>query len=453
MGSRVWLKTFPSAEPRIEDVVRNVLCQRFEVSGDTDAHYGVAVLTRIGPDSVAELTELTRRSQALVLLAPGTHAPLEAKWELLAAGASDVMECPCAAEAELGSSILARLHRWSQIDAIADDRRVRRSLVGESRAWRKLVRQVIEVAQFSHSNVLLLGQTGTGKEHIAGLVHELDVRQGKADFVIVDCTTLSPELSGSELFGHERGAFTGAIGARDGAFALANKGTLFLDEIGELPLQLQAQLLRVIQEHSFKRVGSNMWQRSEFRLICATNRDLPKSVAAGAFRADLYYRIADAVLETPPLAERRVDIIPLANHFLACAASGRPTPELDETVREFLIARDYPGNVRDLRRIVLSLYARHAGPGPITIGAVPASERPSPSSDCDPWSEPGFLLAIQRAISRGVGLKEIGRAATGAAIRVVLDQEDHNIQRAARRLKVTDRALQLRRAGANGQQP
>ncbi len=453
MGSRVWLKTFPSAEPRIEDVVRNVLCQRFEVSGDTDAHYGVAVLTRIGPDSVAELTELTRRSQALVLLAPGTHAPLEAKWELLAAGASDVMECPCAAEAELGSSILARLHRWSQIDAIADDKRVRRSLVGESRAWRKLVRQVIEVAQFSHSNVLLLGQTGTGKEHIAGLVHELDVRQGKADFVIVDCTTLSPELSGSELFGHERGAFTGAIGARDGAFALANKGTLFLDEIGELPLQLQAQLLRVIQEHSFKRVGSNMWQRAEFRLICATNRDLPKSVAAGAFRADLYYRIADAVLETPPLAERRVDIIPLANHFLACAASGRPTPELDETVREFLIARDYPGNVRDLRRIVLSLYARHAGPGPITIGAVPASERPSPSSDCDPWSEPGFLLAIQRAISRGVGLKEIGRAATGAAIRVVLDQEDHNIQRAARRLKVTDRALQLRRAGANGQQP
>ena len=227
MGSRVWLKTFPSAEPRFEDVVRTLLCQRFEVSGDTDAHYGVAVLTRIGPDAMAELTELTRRSQALVLLAPGTHAPLEAKWELLAAGASDVMECPCAAEAELGSSILARLHRWSQIDAIADDKSVRRGLVGESRAWRKLVRQVIEVAQFSHSNVLVLGQTGTGKEHIAGLVHELDVRQGKADFVIVDCTTLSPELSGSELFGHERGAFTGAIGARDGAFALAKRGLCF----------------------------------------------------------------------------------------------------------------------------------------------------------------------------------------------------------------------------------
>ncbi|MFL9828942.1 hypothetical protein ABTU92_29480, partial [Rhodoplanes sp. SY1] len=149
-------------------------------------------------------------------------------------------------------------------------------------------------------------------------------------------------------------------------------------------------------------------------------------------------------------AERRDDIVPLARHFLAEAAGRRPVPELDPAVVEFLLGRDYPGNVRDLRRIVAGLHARWCGEGPITIGAVPLAERPASFVETDPLSDPGFLQAIGRAVSRGVGLKEISRVAAGVAIRLALDHEGNNLKRAAQKLGVTDRALQLRRAGANG---
>jgi transcriptional regulator with GAF, ATPase, and Fis domain len=137
--------------------------------------------------------------------------------------------------------------------------------------------------------VLITGESGTGKELIARLIHALDSRVDKGDFVILDCTTVVPTLSGSEFFGHEKGAFTGAIAQRDGAFAMADGGTLFLDEIGELPLVLQAELLRVIEEGMYKRVGSNTWRKTSFRLLCATNRDLLQEESRGNFRKDLYY--------------------------------------------------------------------------------------------------------------------------------------------------------------------
>ena len=179
------------------------------------------------------------------------------------------------------------------------------------------MRELVEVGAFTNASVLIEGESGTGKELLAQLVHDLDLRRQKGDFVILDCAAITPELSGSEFFGHERGAFTGAVNARDGAFALANGGTLFLDEVGELPLTLQAQLLRVVQEHQFKRVGSNTWQRTEFRLVCATNRDLLAGVAEGRFRGDLYHRIAGWVCHVPPLRDRPEDILPLTTHFLS----------------------------------------------------------------------------------------------------------------------------------------
>src|SRR5678816_1272096 len=139
---------------------------------------------------------------------------------------------------------------------------------------------------------LIAGESGTGKELVARLIHALDRREPKGPFVVLDCTTVSPELAGSEFFGHERGAFTTAVTAREGAFAMADGGTLFLDEVGELPLTLQAELLRVIQERVYKRVGSNIWKQVNFRLICATNRNLLEEEARGAFRRDFYYRLA-----------------------------------------------------------------------------------------------------------------------------------------------------------------
>jgi transcriptional regulator with GAF, ATPase, and Fis domain len=262
-----------------------------------------------------------------------------------------------------------------------------------------------------------------------------------------------PELSGSEFFGHEKGAFTGAVAARDGAFALANNGTFFLDEVGELPLTLQAELLRVVQEGAYKRIGSNTWQKTSFRLICATNRDLRKEEAEGRFRRDFYFRIAGRTCRLPPLRERREDVIPLAEHFWRQLRPDDDPLELDPGVRELLLTLEYPGNVRDLRRIVSDFAARHVGGGPVTLGSVAFEYRPTLPGAARDWRTTEFEDAIRGALNRGVGLKDIGRASEDVAVRLALADERNNLQRAAERLQVTDRALQLRRASerrANG---
>jgi transcriptional regulator with GAF, ATPase, and Fis domain len=224
-------------------------------------------------------------------------------WNMLQAGASDVfawdqLDHPAAV-------VASRLERWNQVDDLVDSSVVRESIVGQSCAWISVLRRVVELARFSNGSVLIVGESGTGKELVARLIHSLDPRPGKRDLVITDCTTIVPELSGSEFFGHERGAFTSAITAREGAFALADGGTLFLDEVGELPLGLQAELLRVVQERTYKRVGSNAWKTTSFRLVCATNRDLTEEQAQGRFRRDFYYRIAAWTCHLPPLRKRR----------------------------------------------------------------------------------------------------------------------------------------------------
>jgi len=253
-------------------------------------------------------------------------------------------------------------------------------------------------------------------------------------------------LAGSEFFGHERGAFTGAAVARDGAFALADRGTLFLDEVGDLPLALQAQLLRVCQERTYKRVGSSIYQSTAFRLVCATHHELLGSVSQQRFRADLYYRIAAIVCRMPPLRERREDILPLARHFLERLRPDEDAPEIDAAIAEHLVDRDYPGNVRDLRQLVTRIHHRHVGAGPITPGDLPPEERPSQNLVREDWRGEGFNDAIRHALRRGVGLKDISRGATETAIGIALREEGDNLQRAARRLGVTDRALQMRRA-------
>ena len=308
------------------------------------------------------------------------------------------------------------------------------------------MRQIVEVARFTDASVLILGESGTGKELIARLIHTLDPRAKKRDLVVLDCTTIVPELSGSEFFGHERGAFTGAVTPRDGAFVLADGGTLFLDEVGELPLGLQAQLLRVVQEHTYKRVGDNTWQRTDFRLVCATNRDLLQEVQQGRFHCDLYYRLANWICKLPSLRERPEDILPLAQHFLTELRPDKKPPELDEPVRDYLVRRDFPGNVRDLKQLVSRISYRHVGEGPITVGDIPEDERPAEEFAQRDWRDGFFEQAIRRALTMGGGLKEISQAASDTAIRITVSDEEGNLQRAARRLGVTDRALQMRRA-------
>jgi transcriptional regulator with GAF, ATPase, and Fis domain len=377
----------------------------------------------------------------LLTAAVGVKAPSAADmWALLDAGAADVLVWP---EARAnGEQVGARLRRRHQLRRLVESSVVRDTLVGVSPAWRALVASVVEVAAFTSSNVLVTGETGTGKDQVAQLIHQLG---GQGELTVLDCTTLSPELAGSELFGHERGAFTGAANARDGAFALADGGVLFLDEVGELPLPLQAQLLRALQEGKYKRVGSNSWQSTHFRLVCATNRQLEDDVANGRFRADLFHRIAAWRCTTPPLRERPEDILPLAQHFLAqLAADGTPC-ELDAAVRQYLLTRQYPGNARELRQTVARLWHRHCGPGPLTIGDLPPEERPCLGAACASWPDRHFESAIRHALDLGVGLARISQMAGDLAIQLVLEQEGDNNQRAAARLGVTDRALQIRR--------
>lgn len=365
-------------------------------------------------------------------------------WRLLKAGVSDVI--PWTNPEEIASEIKARFSRWLTIDQLLESPIVMNYVIGNSQAWRTKLREIVEIAKFTCSPALILGETGTGKELVAHLIHDLDSRPDKRDFVILDCSTVIPELSGSEFFGHERGAFTGAASERDGAFALAHGGTLFLDEIGELPLTLQAQLLRVIQEHTYKRVGGNSWRRTEFRLVAATNRNLEELVKLGKFRADLYYRIASFICKLPPLRDRIEDVIPLAEHFIHKNQQNNEPIQFDNAVREYLLKREYPGNVRELSQVISRLLHYYAGGGCITIGNVPPEDRPIADQESGSWFDEKFKQIIRQAVLLGAGLKEIGRTAEDCAIRIATEEENGNLQRAARRLGVTDRTLQMRSA-------
>jgi transcriptional regulator with GAF, ATPase, and Fis domain len=262
------------------------------LEADALAGDGIVCFTAIDDDLCDFLREVSREYPQRIVAVPFADAADSAvgAWRLLRTGVSDVLSA--ASPSDVVKRIKARLDRWHAVDALMQSDAVREKLIGASPAWRGVLRQMVEVARFTRAPVLLLGESGTGKELLGRVIHDLDPLSAHKDLVVADCTTVVPELSGSEFFGHERGAFTGAISTRDGAFASADGGTLFLDEVGELPMPLQAQLLRVIQEGRYKRVGSDTWRRSAFRLICATHHDLLDSVENARFRHDLYYRAA-----------------------------------------------------------------------------------------------------------------------------------------------------------------
>jgi DNA-binding NtrC family response regulator len=225
-------------------------------------------------------------------------------------------------------------------------------IVGKSSALCRVLQQVETVAP-TDSTVLILGETGTGKELIARALH-LSSRRKHKPLVWVNCTSIPKELFESEFFGHAKGAFTGAIRDRAGRFEAAAGGTLFLDEVGEIPLELQSKLLRVLQEKSYERVGEEKSRRADVRIVAATNRDLKKEVAAGRFREDLYYRLNVFPLRVAALRERKEDIPLLATHFveLLVRELGCPKPRLTRAGVETLQAYDWPGNIRELRNVI-----------------------------------------------------------------------------------------------------
>jgi DNA-binding NtrC family response regulator len=404
-----WLEVVGAPDSEVEEVARGLRAKGAQLrrgDGLRDGPLnGVLVFSGDAAAVADRLGELTSGVPARVLVLSTSSRELgEETWDLLRAGASDVFRW--SAEAGSAQQVAERLRRWQTIDELVECPHVKEFLVGESRAWQAVVRDAAEVARFTDASVLITGESGTGKERLAQLINELDPRPGKKEMVVLDCSTVVRSLSGSEFFGHEKGAFTGAAAARAGAFELADGGTLFLDEVGELSVPLQAELLRVIQEGTFKRVGSNTWRKSTFRLICATNRDLAAEQANGTFRNDFYYRIAGCRLHLPSLRERPEDILPLFRHFFREAQPGREPPELDGAVHDLLVSRPYPGNVRDLRSLALRIGHRHLGAGLVTVGDVPDDERPAP-----PERSTG-------AVSRGARLRPpVGAAGAGSRAR------------------------------------
>src|SRR5712672_1532466 len=225
-------------------------------------------------------------------------------------------------------------------------------IIGASPTLRRILRDVKTVAG-TDAAVLILGETGTGKELIARAIHNLSARRQHA-LVRADCASIPSGLLESELFGHERGAFTGAVTRNIGRFELGDKGTLFLDEVGDIPLDLQSKLLRVLQEREFERLGSSRTQQVDVRVIAATHRDLKKMVEEGTFRSDLYYRLHVFPLTVPPLRDRREDIPLIVRHFVDKYAKrmNRHIETVPARTMEVFVNYSWPGNVRELQNFI-----------------------------------------------------------------------------------------------------
>jgi two-component system response regulator AtoC len=352
---------------------------------------GLVFLSRRPDEYGREHLELVRRVADHIALALAHHRLSEEEQR--------------AAEARvLAARLVKRVASLNQeIESLGGRRRV----VGDSRPWTDVLTQATQVAA-TDTTVLLLGESGTGKEVAARLVHRASPRAG-GPFVAVNCAALPDQLLESELFGHEKGAFTGATAAKAGQIERAARGVLFLDEVGEMSPSAQAKLLRVLQEREFQRLGGTRTLTADVRVVAATNRDLRAAVESGAFREDLYYRLQVFEIRLPPLRERREDILPLAEEFLGEIGRGfgRPPAGISRDARERLLQYHWPGNVRELRNALERaailcdgglINAEHlslAGP------RAPSSPAPGGAAHADPGRRPSTAADLH-ALERGM---------------------------------------------------
>lgn len=331
---------------------------------------------------------------------------------------------------------LARLKR--QNDTLKHEvsrLRAGRHAVGDSPAFRRVLDAVATAAP-TRASVLLQGESGTGKELIARMLHDLSGR-GDEPFVSVNCAAMPEHLVESILFGHEKGAFTGATSRTLGAFERAHRGTLLLDEISEMRLDLQAKLLRVLQEQEFERVGGGVPVRVDVRVVSTTNRDLRQEVDAQRFRADLFYRLNVLPIHVPPLRERVEDLPTLVSHFAARVATdlGKPTPAFPEAVLERLRRHRWPGNIRELAHVVERsvIFAHDGRVSADALVLEGAEDRGGPSA--------GFT-SVGTAGPDAVFLETLDlRAAEAVLIQAALERTDQNRTQAAKLLGVTARTL------------
>lgn len=326
-----------------------------------------------GIDLLKRVSELYPQISVIVLTQFGT---IDSAIEAGRIGARDYITKPFRIE-----ELRVRLDRAVQAaDLQEENRQLREQLhtqvafgtfIGSSEKMRRVYRLIEKVGPRNYS-VLILGESGTGKELVARAVHLTSPRRDRP-FVPVDCSAITPTLIESELFGYVKGAFTGALQSKQGLLEAASGGTLFLDEIGEMPLDMQAKLLRVLQEREVKPVGATERRQIDVRIIAATNRDLEAGIKAGTFRQDLYFRLNVVQIKLPPLRERKTDIPLLVASFLEKYATAEsPAPEISEEAMRTLMAYDWPGNVRELENAVARVLA-HSSTAHLHVGDLPSN--------------------------------------------------------------------------------
>ena len=378
-----------------------------------------------GLDGLATLEKIKRvRPEATVVMISG-HGTIETAVRATKLGAYDFIEKPLSLEKTLMIAARALEHaRLAQENARLRERLdLEWDIVGESPAVQAL-RQQISTAAPTNGRVLIHGENGSGKQLVARAIHQLSTRAAQP-FVEVNCAAIPEELIESELFGHEKGAFTGAVARRKGKFELAHTGTLFLDEIGDMSLKTQAKVLRALEEQAFERVGGKDTLRVDVRVLAASNQNLPERIAAGAFREDLYYRLNVIPIEVPPLRQRREDLPLLVAHFITLfsAENGKRPKTISVEALAYFLSYDWPGNVRELRNMVerLVIMSPRDVIGPENL---PPPLRPR---DAEPTTDDGL---------RERTLKEAREAFERAYILSELRANEWNMTRTAERLGI-----------------
>ena len=346
-------------------------------------HVVLTDLMMPGPDGVELLRAIRELAPSTVVVLMTAYGTIETAVTAMREGAYDFVEKPLKRATivravkkafEHGSLLAENKSLKEAIRALTE-----REIVGQSATLRAVLAVVSQAAP-SMANVLVLGESGTGKELIARSIHTQSSRRA-GPFIAVNCAALPESILEAELFGHERGAFTGAVARRDGRFAKARGGTLFLDEVGEIPAQVQVKLLRVLQEGEYEPLGGST-QRADVRLVAATNKDLAAEVEAGRFREDLYYRLNVIAVTSPPLRHRREDIPLLVDHFLGlyCKKNGRARLSVRRDALERLVEYGWPGNVRQLENVMERASVLAKGPE-LTVADLPTEIAQAPPAE------------------------------------------------------------------------
>jgi two-component system response regulator AtoC len=444
-------------------------------------HTVITDLKMPGLDGMGLLRKLQADYPDVPVVMITAHGSVENAVEAVKLGAFDYLEKPF--EQEQIRQIVAkamRTHELARRDARPEEpeARGRFRLIGQSPAIRQIYGVVEKVAN-TPSTALITGESGTGKELIARALHENSARH-RGPFIKINCAAIPKTLMESELFGYEKGAFTGAVGAKPGRFELAHGGTLFLDEIGEIPVEMQVKLLRVLQESEFERVGGIKTIKVDVRLVTATNRDLLQEIAAGSFREDLFYRLNVVPIHIPPLRDRREDIPLLSEHFIT-KFNDRLKKQItgispDAVAR--LVAYNWPGNIRELENLMERTMLFCEGPAiraqdlppelaninisPAVLDdaavlpssgvagagvAIPAPMATSPASISN-LGLPAAAVAAAGGAAPASSLKEAVRAETERVERELivraLEETGGNVTQAARKLKISRKSLQTK---------